>query len=100
MNYFKFIAEDVRNHLSIMGITKLEDIIGQTQYLETIKGLESQGNIEMQGIQLDASELVMILKSDYEDYKARATPVQTAQLPKPIQDPKLEKRLIQILKNI
>jgi glutamate synthase (NADPH/NADH) large chain len=42
MNYFKFIAEDVRNHLSIMGITKLEDIIGQTQYLETIKGLDKQ----------------------------------------------------------
>jgi glutamate synthase (NADPH/NADH) large chain len=42
MNYFKFIAEDVRNHLSIMGISKLEDIIGQTQYLETIKGLDKQ----------------------------------------------------------
>ena len=42
MNYFKFIAEDVRNHLSIMGITKLEDIIGQTQYLETIKGLDKE----------------------------------------------------------
>lgn len=65
---------------------------------ETIKGLESQGNIEMQGIQLDASELVMILKSDYEDYKARATPVQTAQLPKPIQDPKLEKKTYTDLK--
>ena len=42
MNYFKFIAEDVMNHLSIMGISKLEDIIGQTQYLETIKGLDKQ----------------------------------------------------------
>ena len=42
MNYFQFIAEDVRNHLSIMGISKLEDIIGQTQYLETIKDLDKQ----------------------------------------------------------
>jgi len=42
INYFKFIADDVRNHLSIMGISKLEDIIGQTQYLETIKGLDKQ----------------------------------------------------------
>jgi len=25
-----------------MGISKLEDIIGQTQYLETIKGLDKQ----------------------------------------------------------
>ena len=44
MNYFKFIADDVREHLSIMGISKLEDIIGQTQYLEKVKDLESQFN--------------------------------------------------------
>jgi len=44
MNYFKFIADDVREHLSIMGISKLEDIIGQTQYLEKVKDLELQFN--------------------------------------------------------
>ena len=44
MNYFKFIADDVREHLSNMGISKLEDIIGQTQYLEKVKDLESQFN--------------------------------------------------------
>ena len=37
INYFKFIANDVRHHLSAMGVSKLEDIIGQTQYLEKIK---------------------------------------------------------------
>ena len=37
INYFKFIANDVRDHLSAMGVSKLEDIIGQTQYLEKIK---------------------------------------------------------------
>lgn len=42
MNYFQYIAEDVRNHLSNMGISKLEDIIGQTQYLEMIKDLDEQ----------------------------------------------------------
>ena len=42
MNYFKFIADDVRQHLSEMGIPKLEDIIGQTQYLQKIQNLEAQ----------------------------------------------------------
>jgi glutamate synthase (NADPH/NADH) large chain len=42
MNYFQFIADDVRYHLSNMGISRLEDIIGQTQYLEMIEGLEDQ----------------------------------------------------------
>jgi hypothetical protein len=65
---------------------------------ETVKGLESQESIEMQGIQLDTSELAMILKSDYKDYKSRAAPVQTAELPKPIQDPKLEKKTYTDLK--
>ena len=32
MNYFKFIANDVRRHLSEIGVEKIEDIIGQTQY--------------------------------------------------------------------
>jgi len=42
MNYFKFIADDVREHLSKMGISKFENIIGQTQYLEKIKDLDQQ----------------------------------------------------------
>ena len=42
MNYFRFIANDVRGHLSVMGVSKIEDIIGQTQYLEQINNLEPQ----------------------------------------------------------
>ena len=42
MNYFKFIADDVREHLSKMGVSKFENIIGQTQYLEKIKDLDQQ----------------------------------------------------------
>jgi len=41
MNYFEFIANDVRNHLSKMGVKKLEDIIGQTQFLEQITNMEN-----------------------------------------------------------
>ena len=42
VNYFKFIADDVRKHLSEMGVSKLENIIGQTEYLTVIKDMESQ----------------------------------------------------------
>ena len=42
MNYFKFIAEDVREHLNKIGVKKLEDLIGQTQYLKQITDIEDQ----------------------------------------------------------
>ena len=41
MNYFKFIAEDVRKHLKSMGVSKLQDIIGQTKYLEQAKNVDA-----------------------------------------------------------
>ncbi len=42
MNYFKFIADDVREHLKKIGVKKLEDLIGQTQYLKQITDIEDQ----------------------------------------------------------
>tara|TARA_B100000575_G_scaffold72843_1_gene56637 strand:- start:6049 stop:10557 length:4509 start_codon:yes stop_codon:yes gene_type:complete len=42
MNYFKFIANDVREHLKNIGVKKLEDLIGQTQYLQQITDIEDQ----------------------------------------------------------
>ena len=42
INYFEFIANDVRRHLAFLGVEKLEDIIGQTQYLEKIKTQDLQ----------------------------------------------------------
>ncbi|MFV2057772.1 MAG: glutamate synthase large subunit, partial [Thiohalomonadales bacterium] len=30
MNYFRFVAQDVREHLAALGITKLQDLIGRT----------------------------------------------------------------------
>ena len=38
MNYFKCLAEEVREHLAVLGVKRLEEIIGQTQYLEQIAG--------------------------------------------------------------
>ena len=48
MNYFKFIADDVRKHLKKMGVKKLEDIIGQTRYLEQIKNQNI--NVDLTGL--------------------------------------------------
>ncbi len=38
MNYFRFIAEEVREILASLGVRKLTDVIGRTELLETIEG--------------------------------------------------------------
>ena len=38
MNYFKFIAQDVREILAELGVEKLTDLIGRTDLLELIEG--------------------------------------------------------------
>ena len=51
MNYFKFIANDVREHLRKIGVNKLEDIIGQTQYLKQVTDIEDQyKSIDLSGL--------------------------------------------------
>jgi glutamate synthase (NADPH/NADH) large chain len=51
MNYFQFIANDVREHLRKIGVNKLEDIIGQTQYLKQIIDIEDQyKSIDLSGL--------------------------------------------------
>ena len=51
INYFNFIANDVRNHLKNIGVPKLEDIIGQTKYLEQIIDIEDQyKSIDLSGL--------------------------------------------------
>ena len=51
INYFEFIANDVRGHLKNIGVSKLEDIIGQTQYLKQIKEIEGQyKSIDLSGL--------------------------------------------------
>ena len=37
-NYFRFIAEETREILAGLGVRKLEDLIGRTEYLEVIEG--------------------------------------------------------------
>ena len=42
MNYFRFIAEEVREHLAYLGFEKLEDIIGRSDLLEKIEPLTAK----------------------------------------------------------
>ena len=51
VNYFEFIADDVRKYLSILGVEKLEDLIGQTQYLEKLNTVDPQyKSIDLSGL--------------------------------------------------
>ena len=51
MNYFNFIANDVRKYLSELGVHKLEDIIGQTKYLSQLQDIEDYlKNIDLSAI--------------------------------------------------
>jgi glutamate synthase (NADPH/NADH) large chain len=42
MNYFKFVAQDVREHLARLGVRNLTDVIGRTDLLETLEGHTSK----------------------------------------------------------
>ena len=47
MNYFKFVAQDTRQWLASLGITKLTDVIGRTDLLEQLPPqTEKQANLD------------------------------------------------------
>ena len=44
MNYMKFIAEDVRQHMASLGVRSLDELIGRTEYLQTKTGATDRQN--------------------------------------------------------
>ncbi|GAA6186053.1 glutamate synthase large subunit [Aliiglaciecola sp. NS0011-25] len=42
MNYFKFIAQEVREIMASMGVTKFEDLVGRTELLKVIDGITAR----------------------------------------------------------
>ncbi|MGS2721385.1 glutamate synthase large subunit [Paraglaciecola aestuariivivens] len=42
MNYFKFIAQEVREIMAAMGVSKLDDLIGRTDLLEVLNGVTAK----------------------------------------------------------
>ena len=48
MNYMRFVAEDVRQHMAALGVTSLADVIGHTEMLQPNKGVtERQAKIDL-----------------------------------------------------
>lgn len=44
MNYFRFVAQEVREILAQIGVESLDKIIGQTQYLRALDGITAKQN--------------------------------------------------------
>ncbi|GAC35443.1 glutamate synthase large subunit [Paraglaciecola polaris] len=44
MNYFKFIAQEVREIMASLGVAKLDDLIGRTELLEVLPGVTAKQN--------------------------------------------------------
>ena len=54
MNYFQFLAEDVREHLAALGVASLTDVIGRTDLLEAVPGnTTKQQNLDLSPILSD-----------------------------------------------
>lgn len=41
-NFFKFVAQETREWMAVLGVTKMSDLIGRVDLLETIEGLTSR----------------------------------------------------------
>jgi len=51
VNYFQFVAQEVREILASLGVRKIEEIIGKTEYLEVLEGKTSrQRKLDLQPI--------------------------------------------------
>ncbi|MGY6554038.1 MAG: glutamate synthase large subunit [Wenzhouxiangella sp.] len=44
MHYFQFVAREVREILALLGVQRLEDLIGRTEYLQRVEGLTLRQN--------------------------------------------------------
>ena len=55
VNYFRFVAEDVREHLAALGYRSIDEVIGQTQLLTASRGdTARQQNLDLSHILSDA----------------------------------------------
>src|SRR5581483_3025797 len=55
MNYFRFVAEEVREILASLGVKSIQDLIGHTEYLEILEGqTPKQKKLDLQPILSDA----------------------------------------------
>lgn len=51
MNFFQFLARDVREHLAALGVRRLQDLIGRVDLLEVLEGFtDKQRKLDLQPI--------------------------------------------------
>ncbi len=56
INYFRFVAEEVREILAALGVRSLTEIIGRTEYLQTLPGVTArQRKLDLTPILADAA---------------------------------------------
>jgi glutamate synthase (NADPH/NADH) large chain len=67
MNFFQFVAEDVRRWLAVLGVSRLQDLIGRTDLLEMAEG----GNPRQRGLDLSPILAASGLRSDEAQYCTR-----------------------------
>jgi len=74
MHYFQFVAREVREILAGLGVKRLEDLIGRTEYLERIEGLTLRQNkldlaplLATTGLAPDAARLCMVERNPPHD---------------------------------
>lgn len=54
INYFRFVAQDVRQHLAMLGVTRLTDLIGRTDLLQAVAGeTAKQSQLDLSAILAD-----------------------------------------------
>ncbi|MEM7293287.1 MAG: glutamate synthase large subunit, partial [Pseudomonadota bacterium] len=55
MNYFRFIAEDTRQHMARLGVRRIEDLVGRTDLLAQIDGNSAkQSGLDLSALLSDA----------------------------------------------
>jgi glutamate synthase (NADPH/NADH) large chain len=54
-NYFRFVAREVREIMASLGVTKFDDLVGQTRYLRPLKGATArQARLDLSPLLSDA----------------------------------------------
>ncbi len=74
IHYFRFVAREVREILAELGVKRLEDLIGRTEYLEIIEGITRRQNkldlkplLAAEGLAPDAARFCLVERNPPHD---------------------------------
>jgi len=88
VNYFRFVAEEVRELLAELGVSKLDDIIGRTEYLHRLPSISGRHRqldlsplLATTGLAADSDRFCTVNSNPPHDRGELATRMQTDALP-------------------